>query len=48
MDRLIVFLKFDEREKTMINAADLDVCGICRQALKQALKGGRNADHNTG
>ncbi len=48
MDRLIVFLKFDEKEKKKINRADLDVCGICRKALEQELRGCGDANHNTG
>jgi len=48
MDRLIVFLKFEEKEKTAINGANIDICLICRKALEQALEGGKNADHNTG
>jgi hypothetical protein len=48
MDRLVILLAFNEKEKTMINAADLDICKVCREAITRALKGGRNADHNTG
>lgn len=47
MDRLIVFLGFDETQKEKINAANLDICGICRKALERELRRCGDANNNT-